>query len=566
MISNLIQQIDSKSLVTPWQTEKILASHYLSRGKLAVILLSLVALIGAAWQFGWLSERGAGADPSLVLYTVQSKDLPITVIERGNLESQTNLQIMCEVDDVRNDGVYGTPIVWIVPNGSSVKKGDLLVEFDSTAIMTELDQQVLDTERARADLIQANASRKNQEIENKTLEDKAYLDVALADLELEMYLDEGSGTKRLAIEAINRLIDDVNNEILTAEMNLKLRRNEKVGIESLFKLGYAGKSEKDRSVLSYLQAEGDYAAKLNKMQTQMAALEKIETYESQMQTMLLKGKQSTAKQNLQQVLVTNEAKLQQADGLMAARSEAFKKEEELLARFKLHLERCKLYAPQDGMVAYETSRDSEIREGAVIRQRQHLMSLPNLTQMQVRVNVHESVLDRIKVGQKASITIDAFAEREYTGSIKSVAVLPEQNSYFGSDTKVYNTVITIDETVAQLKPGMTAVAEVHIDFLSNVNAVPVQAIVQRDGKNWLYVQDGSSVEQRDITLGPSNDLFVSVTEGIEVGERIVLNPNELMESSPASQEESPPQSTALEHKAAAPQGTMTASLVGGPIN
>lgn len=562
----MFQLYNAEKPVVQWPIDRSLASRFFSPGKLAVMLLMLAGLVGLGWQVGWFSSGGTRAHPSFVLYTVQSKDIPINVIERGNLESQTNLQIMCEVDDVRNDGVYGTPIVWIIPNGSSVKKGELLVEFDSTAIMSELDQQVLDTERARAELIQAQASRENQEIENKTAEEKARLDVALSELELKMYEDEKSGTYKLAVEAVNRLIDDVNNEILTAEMNLKLRRNEKVGIESLFKLGYAGKSEKDRSVLSYLQAESDYAAKLNKMRTQMAALEKIENYEKKMQTMLLEGKLSTAKQNLQQVLVTNGAKLQQSEGLMASRTEAFKKEEELMSRFRMHLERCKIYAPQDGMVAYESSREVEIREGSAIRQRQHLMSLPNLKQMQVRVNVHESVLDRIKVGQKASITIDAFAERKYTGSVRSVAVLPEQNSYFGSDTKVYNTVITIDEEVAQLKPGMTAVAEVHVDYLEGVNAVPVQAIVQRDGRNWLYVQDGSSVEQRDITLGPSNELFVSVTEGVEVGESIVLNPSELLDASSSNPEPSTSNPAASESKPSAPKGTMTASIVSGPIN
>ncbi len=526
-----------------------------------------VGAIGLAigyWLIAGLQTNHSVSNKSLVMYTVQSRDLPISVIERGNLESQSNVRILCEVDDLRNDGVYGTPVVWIIPNGSSVKKGDLLAEFDSAPILTELDQQVLDTERSKAEFMQAEASLKNQEIENQSSKDKAELDVQLAQLDLKMYQDEEKGTHRLAVEAINRLIDDVNNEILTAEMNLKLRRNEKVGIESLFKLGYAGKSEKDRSVLSYLQAEADYSAKLNKMKTQLASLDKIEHYELRMQTLTLRGKQTTAEQSLKQVLLTNSAKLQQAKGILAARKESLKKEEELLARFKAQLDKCKILAPSDGMVTYASDRDIEIREGAAIRKSQHFMSLPNLQQMQVQVSVHESVLDRVKVGQKATISIDAFAERRYEGTVQSVAVLPEQNYYYGSDTKVYKAIVKIDETVGQLKPGMTAVAEIHIDLLEHVNAVPVQAIVQRDGKSWLYVEDGSSVAHRDITLGPSNDLFVTVTDGIQAGERVVLNPTELIET--ADEKQNNPELDQVSPPATpiAPKGTLTAALVSGP--
>ncbi len=527
-----------------------------------LISLAAAGAIASVWAISSLQSGQSVSNKSLVMYTVQSRDLPITVIERGNLESQSNVRILCEVDDVRNDGVYGTPLVWIIPNGSSVKQGDLLAEFDSTAILTELDQQVLDTERSKAEFMQADANLKNQEIENQTAKDKADLDVKLAKLDLDMYQDKDKGTHRLAVEAINRLIDDVNNEILTAEMNLTLRRNEKVGIESLFKLGYAGKSEKDRSVLSYLQAEGDYAAKLNKMKTQLASLEKIERYEYQMQMLTLEGKLKTSEQNLKQVLLTNSAKLEQAKGILAARHESLKKEEELLARFKNQLAKCKVLAPADGMVTYASDRDMEIREGAAIRKSQHFMSLPNLTQMQVQVSVHESVLDRVRVGQEATISIDAFADRRYKGKVKSVAVLPEQNYYYGSDTKVYRALVTIEEDVAQLKPGMTAVAEIHVDLLENVNAVPVQAIVQRDGKNWLYVEDGQSVLHRDITLGPSNDLYVSVSAGIQPGERVVLNPTELIETSDNA--DAPAEPDRPKSISETPKGTLTAALVSGP--
>ena len=426
------------------------AAHF----KWIVIASLLVTPAILAWQLNWFGAASGVSNAQLVTYRVQPLDLPITVIERGNLESQINEQVFCEVDDVRSDGVSGTPIIWIIPNGSSVSKGDLICELDSAPIRAELDEQTVETEEARSYFYQAEANLENQRIQNRTDEDKAHLDVDLAKLELEMFEDETKGSHKLALEAIEREIDDLNNEILAAEMNLKLQRNEKVGMESLFKLGYAGKSEMDRSVLGYLQAEGDYAAKLNKLQTKMASLEKLDTFDREMQKLALQGKLRTAEQNLKQTVVTNKAKMAQMEGILKSRTEQLQKEEERLGRYRKQLELCKIRAPQDGMVAYaspRSSRDTEISEGVPVRPRQHILSIPNLRHMQVSMKIHESVLDRVRPGLKVDVTIDALPDRTYTGTVKSVAVLPEHSYY--SDTKTYRSIVTIDEEVYQIKPG-----------------------------------------------------------------------------------------------------------------
>lgn len=167
----------------------------------------------------------------LVTFEVAPRDLPITIIERGSLQSQTNFQVFCEVDDYRSDGINGTTIIWIIPNGSSVTKGDLICELDESGIQAELDEQILDTEESKSLFIQAQANLKNQAIDNQTSFEKAELDLKLAELELKMFQDPKTGSHKLVLEAIERLIEDLNNEILAAEMNLKLARNDNTGIE-----------------------------------------------------------------------------------------------------------------------------------------------------------------------------------------------------------------------------------------------------------------------------------------------------------------------------------------------
>jgi len=498
------------------------------RRKLLFGLLILVVGGGAIAATTMVGRDLAKPEQPLVLHTVRRGDLPITVTERGNLESQVNEQVICEVDDINGDNINGTPIVWVIANGSSVKEGDLLVELDSAPHQERLDDQILDTERARLAQIQAKVKHENQETQNRTNRDNAELDVRLAGLELEMFQDDEMGTHKLEMAAIERQIDDINNEIKAAEATLLIKKNDLRGIESLFKMGYAGKSELDRSRLEFLQAESNFTAKINKLNTQMASLKQKDTYEKKMQELRLKGRQETVLREFEQVERNNEAFLAQTQAALDAANESLRKEEERLARYRDQVEKCKIYAPQDGMVAYAVSRSRyynvEIREGAPVRPQQKILELPNLAKMQVKTSVHESVLDQIKPGLRATIRVEPFPDRVYLGTVKSVGVLPDQGSYFGSDTKVYETIVTLDDEVEQLKPGMTAVAEIHVDRLEDVLSVPVQAVVQIGRQTWCYVDNAGRVERRDIRLGRTNDKFVEILKGLDEGTRVVLNP------------------------------------------
>jgi RND family efflux transporter MFP subunit len=501
----------------------------------------IVILAGAGLAGLQLFKPGA-PEPTqpLIYHNVTIGDLPITVTERGNLESQNNVEIICEVDDIEGDGVIGTQVIFILPNGSSVKKGDLLVEFDSAKHRERLDRQILDTESARAVQIQAQAKYDNQITQNKTLLDDALLDVELAELEQRMFVDEESGSHKLEVDTIRRLVEDLNNEILGSKATLELKRNEKRGIEALFKLGYAGKNQLKQSELDLLKAESEYEAKVNKLDTQLAALKKKQTYEKQMQELTLQGKKETADRQVELVKRNSEALLAQAKAALDAANEHLKKEEERLVRYKEQIQKCKIFAPQDGMIAYAVADryyGEEIREGASLRPRQKIMSLPSLSQMQVKTSVHESVLDQVKPDLSADVRIDAFPDRLYRGTVKSVAVLPDQGGWYGSDTKVYQTIVTIDEPVERLKPGMTAVVEIRVDRLNGVVTVPVQAIVQVGKETACYVAGEDAPQRRLVKLGRTNDKLVQIVDGVLAGDRVVLNPMAIADEASAGEEE-----------------------------
>ena len=294
-------------------------------------------------------------------YVVVRRDMPLAVTERGSLESQENVRIVCEVDDIHGDAIDGTPVLWMVPNGATVSKGDLLVELDSASHRERLDSQILAAQQARSQQIQAQSRYENQITLNQTATADAQLAVRLAELELQMFSDEQSGTHKLEVEQIQRGIDDVNNEILDAQATLELKRNTKAGIECLFKMGYAGKSELDRIRLDYLQAENLYATRLNQLRTQLAALQRKQTYEHQMRLLRLEGNLQSAERNLEQVQLNDKARLAQAKAAVDAADQALAKQDERLARYREQINKCKIFAPQDGLVVYARSADPSLR-------------------------------------------------------------------------------------------------------------------------------------------------------------------------------------------------------------
>ncbi len=348
-----------------------------------------------------------------------------------------------------------------------------------------------------------------------------------------MYMDVESGTFQLSVEEIEREIDNTKNSTMEARAALELARVDRSGMKELFKLGYRGKSDLEQSRLKFLQAEDRLASTVNQMKTYQGNRRKLTVYEFQMQKLQLEGAVETAERALKQVQNDNQSLEEQA---LAAKLEAENtedKELERLERMKLQLDRCKIYAPHGGMVVYARERrgGTEIAEGATVRERQAILTLPDLSLMQVKTQVHEAVLDQVRAGMPATVKVDAFPDKTYNAVVEEVAVVPSSDGGWmsSSSVKTYETVIKILGKVESLKPGMTAVVNIHVDQISDILAVPVQAVVQANRETWCYVDAPAGVERRDVVIGRSNEKFVHIREGLSVGDRVVLNPMDIFD-------------------------------------
>ena len=258
------------------------------------------------------------------------------------------------------------------------------------------------------------------------------------------------------------------------------------------------------------------------------------------------------------------AKLKSAQGQYVVQTRQLKDLKDQLAK-------CTIRAKKTGLVVYGGSGDNyygnqdPIREGATVRERQSIITIPDMTRMSVSVKIHESYIKKIKKGQKARITVDAFPDSVLDGEVTKVGVLPDsQDRYLNPDLKVYNTVITISGTNDWVKPGMSARVEILVNKLNDVIYVPVQAISPGDGKQICYVAGSFKPERREVEIGDFNDEFIEIKHGLKEGERVLLRLPDGIETS-GSGNGSPPkeQKPAVPDKPAAPAAPANAAPPAG---
>src|SRR5262249_6843725 len=130
------------------------------------------------------------------------------------------------------------------------------------------------------------------------------------------------------------------------------------------------------------------------------------------------------------------------------------------------------------------------------------------------------------------VRVDAYPTRVLKGHVKTVATVASQQDWLSADVKVYQTMVSIDEPLPGLKPGMSAEVTIFTDsHRDHVLTVPVQAILgsaDMGSKRKVYVMTPKGPEQRDVRIGLSNDKMAEVSDGLQEGEEVVLNPRVLL--------------------------------------
>lgn len=270
---------------------------------------------------------------------------------------------------------------------------------------------------------------------------------------------------------------------------------------------------------------------------------KVQTAETA-RTLYLKYEfQKSAEETLSKVLETfreldrsrksSVAKMAQAEAKLKSAQGQYNVQLRRRKELQEQADKCLIKATKPGLVVYGRAGmdmmyyggEEQIREGASVREQQVIITIPDLTKMQLKVKIHESYIKKVKKDQKVTMKVDAFPDQRLQGKVTQVAVLPDsQNRWMNPDMKVYLTTIEIDGSYDWLKPGMSSKAEIFVNRLTNVVYVPMQAIAPEEGKQYCYVSAGLKQDRREVTTGEFNDEFIEVKKGISPGDLVVLRP------------------------------------------
>jgi HlyD family secretion protein len=150
-----------------------------------------------------------------------------------------------------------------------------------------------------------------------------------------------------------------------------------------------------------------------------------------------------------------------------------------------------------------------------------VVQMPDLSEMEVSVEVPEAEYRRILPGQKVGISIDALNRLKTTGEIKRKTLVGNTRNQ-QSAIKVYEVVVSIDSLHSRLTPGMSADCEIVINNVKDTVVVPTMAIFARDSLQIVYVAEGNKFLAVPVETGLSNSSSSIVSNGLNGNETIAL--------------------------------------------
>ncbi len=484
------------------------------------LLILIVALPLAALATWWsLSSSGVGDGPTTTNFEVRRRTFQVTLQEKGELEAAKSITINSEVEG-------RSTIISLVPEGSSVKQGDLLVELASEEIDERLQSHKIEVASAQSALESAERQLEILKAQNASDVRKASLNLELKKLELERY--EKGEWKQQQEDAKLRL----DEAVMVYEREKTNFENAKVLLEKKF----ITRTEYDENEFNLYKADVN-VAKARRDQ------ESLETYTRVIDKQQKESDVDEAEKELQRVEQEADNKQREKEAAVQARRSELDLKQQRLTKLEEQMAKTKIRAPADGLVVYggDSNRrwgnDEPIKEGVEVFERQTIMRLPDTTKMKVVLRIHEAQTDKIKIGQPATIEVEGIKHRTYTGKISKIAVLADsQNRWLNPELKEYETEITLNEEDELLKPGVTARVEILVDELADVLAVPVQSVFSKGAQSYVFV-DGGEPEPVTVELGLASTEFVEIKSGLSAGQTVMLAvPDALKHKLPAAQQ------------------------------
>jgi HlyD family secretion protein len=469
--------------------------------------LVILAVLANVW-WGRLDRIVAGfADATI--HVVRPGVLEITLLEDGEIKPMKSVEFRSEIEGQ-------TTLLYLVPESTRVKTGDLLAELASDELNEKLEMEEIQLRTTRSANEAALQELEITRNENASKLKKAEIDRDVADLDLRQYLEGEYLQKKLSakidIDQARREIERKQEEI---EKNKVLLARDFVNRSKIEQLEFELQKAED-TLEKALTAERtllDYDHPKNEKQKRSALDQATQEYERE---------QKRAESREAQAV----AKVEEQKSNLAIR-------EKRVTRLQDQLRKTKVRATLDGIVRYPDSEGNwrsggeMLTVGQKVFEGQVLVVIPNTSQMIVSTRIHEADRHQVHEAMRVEVRVPAVPGHVFSGSVSKIAKYADSaNRWLNPQLKEHATEILLDESDAALSPGDSAEVKVFIDRLEDVLAVPVQCIYARGQRSFVFVQRGRDAAPVEVKLGRSGGTMIQVAEGLASGDRVLMHADE----------------------------------------
>lgn len=464
-----------------------------------IIMVALLTLPRSDNQFTGNSATFAAKQGLLI----------ISVTESGTIQAREQVIIKSEVEGK-------TTILYIIPEGTKVKKGELLVELDASRLLDNRIDRQIKVQNVEAAYISASENLAVAENQAKSDVDKAEMTLQFAEQDLEKYLKGEYPNELKETEARITLAEE---EVARAKEKLKWSKK-------LYNEKYISQTE--------LRAD-ELAEKKKVLDLELAQnnLNLLKNYSYKRKLAQLKSDRQQAEMALTRAKRKAKADIAQAKAGLRAKESEFEREKDKLDKNEKQIKKTKIYAPSDGLAIYATSAQSGHRRGRVepldagqeVRERQELIYLPTASLFNAEIGIHESSLDKVSLDLPVKLTVEALPGKIFSGRVTKIAPLPDaQSAWMNPDLKIYKTEIHLDTNSGELRTGMSCRAEIIIAQYDEALYIPIQAVIKVKDQTTVYVKKGRTFEPRQVEIGLDNNRMVHIISGLQPDEMVSLTP------------------------------------------
>lgn len=199
------------------------------------------------------------------------------------------------------------------------------------------------------------------------------------------------------------------------------------------------------------------------------------------------------------------------------------------------LSKTRIYSPISGRIVQLNVKEGEtVMMGTMNNAGTVMMTVADLSEMQADVDVDESDVASIKIGDEAIITLDAFPDTSFKARVFSIGYMPTTTTTTTSTTGVtdFETVLDIIDVDPLQRPGMTVSSQITAAVRDSALACPLQAVGRRDvgGRSveTVFLLENGKAKLVEIETGISDGLSIEITKGLKPGQKIIAGPYKVL--------------------------------------